>query len=331
MVALLKELGTSIKFNTLLEGESLLNDGTAFTFFLVFKDVILKGHFDFYPSLIKFFRMSFLGPLFGILVGWAISRWIGSIMRDNTLIVVITILTTYLVFYVSEYYMDVSGSLALVSLGIYLSQYTKVNLTHDNHHAVHTVWSFCGFVLETTIFFITGTFIGQTFTKIHTIRLDSKDVFKGLLFFPLVNLIRYFVTLIQLPILNKVGYKVSLTSAFILSYGGLRGAIALSLGMLVFVDPHLSIRMRHLCLLYVVVTIWFTVCINGMTIKFLMRITGFLDVDPIKDKMKNNVLRKILISAFQFKDDILKKDQELQGADWDKVVLITHLSYYSIL
>jgi NhaP-type Na+/H+ or K+/H+ antiporter len=152
--------------------------------------------------------------------------------------------------------------------------------------------------LETTIFFITGTFIGDLFTKLHTIKLEGSDVIKGLIFFPVLNLIRYLVMLLQLPILNKIGYPISCTSALILSYGGLRGAIALSLAMLVFVDPHLSLDLRHLCLFYVVATIAFTVCINGMTIKFLMNITGFLDVDPIKDKMKNNVLRKILISAF---------------------------------
>ena len=35
VVALLKELGTSIQFNTLLEGESLLNDGAVVVFYLV--------------------------------------------------------------------------------------------------------------------------------------------------------------------------------------------------------------------------------------------------------------------------------------------------------
>ena len=36
VVALLKELGTPTKFNILLEGESLMNDGTAMVFYLVF-------------------------------------------------------------------------------------------------------------------------------------------------------------------------------------------------------------------------------------------------------------------------------------------------------
>ena len=44
VVALLKELGTPIKFNLLLEGESLLNDGTAMVFYLVFASIYKLSH-----------------------------------------------------------------------------------------------------------------------------------------------------------------------------------------------------------------------------------------------------------------------------------------------
>ncbi len=39
VVALLKELGASVRFNTLIEGESLLNDGTAMVFYMVFVEL----------------------------------------------------------------------------------------------------------------------------------------------------------------------------------------------------------------------------------------------------------------------------------------------------
>ena len=42
VVALLKELGASTKFNTLIEGEALLNDGTAMVFFFIFSN-LAKG------------------------------------------------------------------------------------------------------------------------------------------------------------------------------------------------------------------------------------------------------------------------------------------------
>jgi len=41
VVALLKELGASKRLSTMIEGESLLNDGTAFVVFLVLLDFVI--------------------------------------------------------------------------------------------------------------------------------------------------------------------------------------------------------------------------------------------------------------------------------------------------
>ena len=70
VVALLKELGTSVKFNILLEGESLLNDGTATVFFWVFMDMVEKDKFDVGNFFEMFFRLSFGGPLLGLAVAF---------------------------------------------------------------------------------------------------------------------------------------------------------------------------------------------------------------------------------------------------------------------
>lgn len=41
VVALLKEVGASHRLGTVIEGESLLNDGSAFVLFLIFKVLAL--------------------------------------------------------------------------------------------------------------------------------------------------------------------------------------------------------------------------------------------------------------------------------------------------
>ena len=330
VVALLKELGASTKFKTILEGESLLNDGTAFVFFLVCLDIVVNGTFELVPSIIKFFRLSFGGPLFGILSGIICTYWIQKIMKDHSLIVLITFVTTYLVFFVSENYLQVSGILALVSLGVYLSSNCKVNLSHDNDHAVHTVWGFCGFSLETLIFLITGTFIGEKLLNYDELALGASDIWKSVLFYPFLTLVRYVVMLIQLPFLNLVGYEISCVSAIILTYGGLRGAIALSLAMIVAVDGRLNKELRDICLFYVVTTIAFTVCINGLTIKSVMWFTGFLQKDPIKEKVKFNVIRQLLVNTLSHEISMKQKDDNL-GADWGKVEELARLKNYKIL
>jgi NhaP-type Na+/H+ or K+/H+ antiporter len=199
--------------------------------------------------------------------------------------------STYLLFYWSETVFEVSGILALVSFGVYLGTFGKVHLSHKNDHAVHTVWSFMGFTLETLIFLITGTFVGEQILNISKLSITPNDYWKAILFYPFVMLVRYVLMMIQRPLLNKMGYEITKTSALILSYGGLRGAIALSLGLLVALDTFFSERFRDICLFYIFVIIMMTVLVNGLTMKFLMKKTGFLKEDPVKVKLKSNLMR----------------------------------------
>lgn len=330
VVALLKELGTSIKFNTLLEGESLLNDGTAFVFFLVCLDVVRNGTFDLWPSVIKFVRLSIGGPLFGLFVGWMSAMWLHTILKDNTLIVVITMFSAYLIFFFSETYLEVSGILALVTFGVYLGTYGKTHLTHESDHAVHTVWSFCGFFLETILFIITGTFVGEKMNNFETFELEFNDVWKSVLFYFFVMLIRYLVLMLQFPVLNKIGYKISGLSALILSYGGLRGAIALSLGMVVALDHDFNQRFRDICIFNIFVVIVMTVMVNGLTIKWLMKKTGFLKDDPIKAKLKSNLMRQFMLNSLS-KETTMKHDKKLTGVNWKDVERLVHLANYKVL
>ena len=69
VVVLLKELGASRRLATLIEGESLLNDGTAMVVFLVLLDIVKGIKLTATDILIRFVRLSFGGTILGILGG----------------------------------------------------------------------------------------------------------------------------------------------------------------------------------------------------------------------------------------------------------------------
>ena len=69
VVALLKELGASKRLSTIIEGESLLNDGTAMVIFFVLLDISKGEDMTFGGILAKFARLSFGGPALGIVCG----------------------------------------------------------------------------------------------------------------------------------------------------------------------------------------------------------------------------------------------------------------------
>ena len=69
VVVLLKELGASRRLATLIEGESLLNDGTAMVVFLVLLDIVKGIHLTPMDIAVRFIRLAFGGAVLGILAG----------------------------------------------------------------------------------------------------------------------------------------------------------------------------------------------------------------------------------------------------------------------
>lgn len=70
VVAVLKTLGAPKKLASLIEGESLLNDGSAFVLFLIFKDMAAGHEQSFGSIVLTFSQLSLGGPLFGIVCAW---------------------------------------------------------------------------------------------------------------------------------------------------------------------------------------------------------------------------------------------------------------------
>lgn len=130
VVALLKELGASPKFGTLIEGESLLNDGSAMVFYLLFYEITIGNAASTQSVITNFVRLAGGGPALGILFGLLSSLWLRRVIRDEVLVSIITFLTCYLVFFIAEFTdVKVSGILALVVLGLFMSAYGKTSIS----------------------------------------------------------------------------------------------------------------------------------------------------------------------------------------------------------
>ena len=72
-----------------------------------------------------------------------------------------TIFMSYILFFVAESTsVHVSGILAIVALGLYMTNTGKTRISTESEHSVHNVWSYIGFVAETVIFMIAGIIMG---------------------------------------------------------------------------------------------------------------------------------------------------------------------------
>lgn len=135
-----------------------------------------------------------------------------------------------------------SGILAIVAIGFYMTHSGKTKISSESKHAVHHVWGYIGFLAETVIFILSGIIIAIRVTDNDDITL--KDF--GLLFanYIILNFIRLLCLLLFWPILSRLGYGLSLKEVFLCSYAGLRGAVGLSLALIVTnsgeVEPYIK-------------------------------------------------------------------------------------------
>lgn len=214
--ALFKQLKAPSKLSILLEGESLLNDGSSIVLFQTILELIKRNGVSIPRFVWSMFTLCLGGPLLGIAFGVLFYLWLKKTPKIDTLVVSITFINAFLLFFVCEYYSwNISGILAVVFSSLILSYKAKLLIIEENLlEGLETVWSFVHFCLESFLFILTGIIMGKEITTIlnqlETWRLLRESLLIAV-FFVFMNLARFAVTLIFLPFMNdpkKYEYKI---------------------------------------------------------------------------------------------------------------------------
>eukprot|EP00041_Stephanoeca_diplocostata_P038262 m.1490213 g.1490213 ORF g.1490213 m.1490213 type:complete len:294 (+) comp25190_c0_seq55:665-1546(+) len=109
VVALLRELGASPRLATMMEGESLLNDGAAIVMFTVLLELCKGGSYTGAEVVLQFLRVAIGGPLFGWLAGKITVKTLASVFNDALIEITVTVSAAFITFYVAEAVLGVSG------------------------------------------------------------------------------------------------------------------------------------------------------------------------------------------------------------------------------
>jgi len=172
VVSLLKSLGVSKKISTLIEGESLLNDGTALVLFLVLIKFVEGETMTAGEIIGQFCKMSLLGPLLGLAFGILLAFLLSLMHNQPIMEANLTVCMPYILFYVAEHHdVHVSGILALVAMGLYMAAEGTTMISTESLEAIHNIWHYIGFMAETIIFLIAGVVLGGEFANFKWIWL----------------------------------------------------------------------------------------------------------------------------------------------------------------
>jgi NhaP-type Na+/H+ or K+/H+ antiporter len=161
----------------------------------------------------------------------------------------------------------VSGILAIVSLGLYMTKKGKLSISSESEIAVHQVWQSIGFLAETLIFLGCGVMIGYNNAQIVT----WENFGKGIVLFFFLNLIRFMLLLMLLPIMRRLGYPMDIRHCVLMTWGGLRGALALFLSLQIFNNQKISKEAREIILFQSSLIAIITLVFNGPTTGLLVQ------------------------------------------------------------
>ncbi|PHT60416.1 Sodium/hydrogen exchanger 7 [Capsicum baccatum] len=323
VVALLKELGASKKLGTIIEGESLMNDGTAIVVYQLLLRMVTGWTFN-WGAVFKFLVQVSLGAVgVGIAFGFASVLWLGFIFNDTVIEISLTLAVSYVSYFTAQQGADISGVLTVMTLGMFYSAVAKTAFKGESQQSLHHFWEMVSYIANTLIFILSGVVIAEGI-------LGGDDIFKIydnswgylILLYVLIIVSRAVVVGVLYPFLRYFGYGLDWKEAFILVWGGLRGAVALSLSLSVKRSSdgsqYISSDTGTLFVFLTGGVVFLTLIINGSTTQFALHFLGMDKLSAAKKRILNYTKHEMLNKALEAFGD-LGDDEELGPTDWPTV------------
>nr|AOX13591.1 SOS1-like protein [Populus alba x Populus glandulosa] len=323
VVALLKELGASKKLSTIIEGESLMNDGTAIVVYQLFYRMVLGESFN-SGAIIKFLTQVSLGAVgIGIAFGIASVLWLGFIFNDTVIEIALTLAVSYITYFTAQEGAAVSGVLAVMTLGMFYAAVARTAFKGDGQQSLHHFWEMVAYIANTLIFILSGVVIAEgVLSSGNTFHSHGHTWGYLFLLYIFVQLSRFIVVGALYPYLRYFGYGLDWKEATIVIWSGLRGAVALSLSLSVKRTSDSSIYLSSdtgtLFVFFTGGIVFLTLIVNGSTTQFILHLLDMDKLSATKKRILNFTKYEMLNKALEAFGD-LGEDEELGPVDWPTV------------
>lgn len=318
VVALFKELGAPKRLGVLVEGESLMNDGTAIVLFNILLATVVAGVLGTGAELSlggqvlngvgRFFVVALGGIAVGLLLAFPIFSLIGWIVNNESVEISLSVVLAYASFVIAEHFLHVSGVLAAVTAGLIAGSYGRTKVSPSVEEFMHSFWEYMAFAMNSLIFFAVGLII------VRQVPLAEAKSLLPLLGVTIAAVIgaRALGVFASVPLVNRFVDRISLRYQAVMWWGGLRGAVSLALALTVFayVDvpqpgggtASLPSQLRDTILFLSAGVVFFTLLVNALTMQPLIRKLG-LDAPTLQDRFA---------AAFAERDRIHKVEATLR-------------------
>ncbi len=275
VVALFHTLGVPERLAVLVDAESLANDGTGIVMYQVMLAVVLSGGIAFGPATVEFLRLTaggvLIGVAVGLLAGYAMAR-----AHDHLLAATVAFAAAYGAFALGET-LRASGVLAVVVAGVVCGNLVRQRMPAPIYSHLSNLWEYVAFLGNSFVFLLLGLQVNPT-----ALLRDWHYVAWGI---AAAAVSRVVVVYLTAPIAARMGEPIPRQWLPVLTWGGLRGVVALvlALGLPASLGPAAD-TLRHMT--YGVIL--FTLLVQATTMQALLSALGLAretyEITPAADE-----------------------------------------------
>jgi len=222
---------SSGRVSSILEGESLINDATTITLFIMISSLLTIPGYDL--NLLEFagrFALVLIGSVVvGLLLGWLVDLIIRP-LNDVVLTTSVTLVLAFSSFWVGEHILGWSGVVATLSAGLSIAWLQRKDLEEQDVAFAFGSWRTLGFLADAMLFFLVGMSI-------------TIDMFQSNWLVMLVGILaavisRAAIVFLGAGLLSRLPRQRTLGMAEqnLMLWGGIRGAVAIALALSLSVD-----------------------------------------------------------------------------------------------
>lgn len=259
VLSILKQAGAPKKLETKIVGESLFNDGIGVVVFLVLLAIARSGmdQFDLSKVGLLFLEEVGGGLLLGLAGGYIAFRLMRTIDHYETEVLITLALVMGLYSLASS--LHFSGPLAVVIAGLFIGNRSpEIAWSEETQHYIDKFWELLDSFLNAILFVLIGL-------ELLVIEVNGFYLLLGLALIPLALLARYIAVLGPVSWYKK-GLDFVPNTAFLLTWGGIRGGISIALALSLEDGMH---RELFLTLAYIVVV--FSILVQGLSLETVLK------------------------------------------------------------
>jgi len=285
VLALFKEFGAPRRLALVFEGESLFNDATGVALFLVMLEIVLVGFAGvstITAGVVNFTIMIVAGIIFGIVCGVIFAKAVEWTRDNEQASIALTFVLAYTTFLAADFIthyvhigdqkLYVSAIIATTIASIIMGNYGRPKIHPKAEEFVDKLWGQLAFIVNSVVFILVGIlFVDIPFKSGEILAPILLSIIvvaaaRALSIYPLVSGYNVFVSAKR---------RIPLSWQHLLSWGSLRGALAVTLVLMIPEDLTipgwtLTLSPREFILALTIGCIFFTLFVKATTIQAFM-------------------------------------------------------------